>query len=224
MKKSAILVGAVCAALLGGCATTDPNTGERKVSNTAQDAGIGALAGAVIGGLTSSKKDRTKGVLTGAAVGGAIGGAYGYHVDKQEAELRRKLANSGVEVQRQGDTINLVVPDNISFATGSAQLTPDFYGPLNQVADSLKQYPDTTVQIVGHTDSTGSAAFNQTLSQNRANAVVVYLTAQGVQPQRMQALGMGESQPIASNGTAEGRARNRRVEIKILPPPGQGNG
>lgn len=217
MSKHLLVAGVISVALLSGCTTTDPNTGERKASHTTKDASIGAVAGAVLGGLTSSKQDRNRGVLTGAVLGGAIGGAVGHHADKQEAELRDKLANSGVNVQREGNTINLIVPGAISFETGSAQLAPNFYTSLNKVASSLKEFPDSTIQIVGHTDSTGPAALNQQLSVNRANAVVIYLTAQDIAPQRMQALGMGPSQPIADNRTAEGRAQNRRVEIKIIP-------
>ncbi len=224
-RKSRIFAtGFMTAALLAGCTTTDPNTGEQKMSRTSRDAGIGAVAGAVLGAAVSSKSDRGKGALIGAAAGGGIGAAIGHRADKQEAELRKQLENSGVEVQRQGDTINLVVPNAISFATDSAQLTSDFYGPLNDVAASLKNYPDTTVQIVGHTDSTGAAAYNQQLSVNRANAVVVYLSAQGVAKERMQAVGMGSSQPIADNKTTAGRAQNRRVEIKIIPRETPQNG
>lgn len=209
---------------LTGCTSPNPysngndgGNGEQKTSHTAIDAGVGAIAGAALGALTSGKHDRGRGALIGAAAGGAIGGVVGHRADKQEAQLREKLANSGVAVERHGDTINLVVPGAISFATNSAQLTPNFYTSLNQVAGSLKEYPDSTVQIVGHTDSTGPADFNQQLSVNRANAVVVYLSAQGIEPARMQALGMGPSQPVADNRTVEGRAQNRRVEIKIIP-------
>lgn len=216
MSKSLLLVSVISVALLSGCTTTDPDTGQRKASHTTKDAGMGAVAGAVLGGLTSSKHDRNRGILTGAVLGGAIGGAVGHHTDKQEAELRDKLASSGVNVQREGNTINLIVPGAISFETGSAQLAPNFYTSLNKVATSLKEYPDSTIQIVGHTDSTGPAALNQQLSVNRANAVVIYLTAQDIAAQRMQALGMGPSQPIADNRTVEGRAQNRRVEIKII--------
>jgi len=216
MSKNLLIAGLISAALLSGCTTTDPDTGERKASHTTKDASIGAVAGAVLGGLTSSKKDRNRGLLTGAVLGGAIGGAVGHHADKQEAELRDKLASSGVNVQREGNTINLIVPGAISFETGSAQLAPNFYSSLNKVAMSLKEYPDSSIQIVGHTDSTGPAALNQQLSVNRANAVVIYLTAQDIARQRMQALGMGPSQPIADNHTPEGRAQNRRVEIKII--------
>lgn len=212
-----LIAGLISATALTGCMTNDPYTGQQKVSNTSKDAGIGAVAGAILGAATSSRHDRGKGALIGAALGGGIGAAVGHHSDKQEAELRKKLENSGVEVQRQGDTINLVVPSAISFATNSAQLTSNFYEPLNKVAESLKTYGDTTIQIVGHTDNTGSATYNQQLSVNRANAVVVYLSAQGVAAERMQAVGMGFSQPIADNKTAEGRAQNRRVEIKIIP-------
>lgn len=217
MRRNLLVVCLTAATVLSGCATTDPNTGERKVSNTAKDAGIGAAAGAILGAMVSSHDDRGRGAVTGAVLGGAIGSVVGHRADKQEAELRDKLAKSGVDVQRQGDTINLVVPGAISFATNSAQLTPNFYESLNKVATSLQEFPDSTVQIVGHTDSTGSIGYNQQLSVNRANAVVVYLAAQGVAQPRLQATGMGPSQPVADNKTAEGRAQNRRVEIKIIP-------
>lgn len=220
--RTLVAIGLMGVVALTGCTATNPysgdrNGGEEKTSKTAVGAGIGALAGAAVGVLTSSKHDRGRGAATGAVLGGAIGGAVGYRADKQEAQLRERLADSGVAVERQGDTINLVVPGAISFATNSAQLAPNFYTSLNQVAGSLKEYPDSTVQIVGHTDSTGPADFNQQLSVNRANAVVVYLSAQGIDPARMQALGMGPSQPVADNRTVEGRAQNRRVEIKIIP-------
>ncbi len=216
--KSLFVASLASVFVLAGCTTTDPQTGEQKTSHTAKDAGIGAVAGAVIGAMTSSDRDRARGALTGAAVGGALGGVVGHRADKQEAALREKLANSGVEVQRQGDTINLVMPGAISFETNSAQLAPSFYESLNKVSASLKEFPDTSVQVIGHTDSTGSAAYNQQLSVNRANAVAIYMAAQGVDRQRMQTVGMGLSQPVADNRTSEGRAKNRRVEVKIIPP------
>lgn len=214
-----LIAGIVASALLiTGCASTNPYASEQQqTSRTAVGAGIGAVTGAAIGVLTSGKHDRGKGALIGAAAGGAIGGAIGYNADRQEAQLRERLANSGVEVERQGNTIQLVVPGAISFATNSAQLAPEFHASLDQVAASLKEFPDTTVQIVGHTDSTGSMALNQQLSVNRANAVVVYLDARGIDPARLRAVGMGPSQPVADNATAEGRAKNRRVEIRIVP-------
>jgi len=154
--------------------------------------------------------------LIGAAAGAAMGGGVGYHMDKQEQQLRQRLAHTGVDVQRQGDTLKLVVPSAISFDSGSAQLKPQFDEPLNQVAASLNQFPDTHIQVVGHTDSTGGMALNQQLSVNRANAVALYLGSRGVAAERMQTAGMGPTQPIASNDTPEGRAQNRRVEIKII--------
>lgn len=199
-----------------GCASTDANK-EQGASKTAKGAGIGAAAGAVIGAMTSNKSGRAKGVLTGAALGAAAGAGTGYMMDKQEAKMKEKMANSGVQVQRDGDTLNLVIPGNISFNSGSAALTPSFYPVLDKVAETLSEYPDTQVQIVGHTDSTGSAELNQRLSQNRASTVALYLGGKGVQTTRMQSTGMGPSVPVASNDTAAGRAQNRRVEIKIIP-------
>ncbi|MES2356311.1 MAG: OmpA family protein [Pseudomonadota bacterium] len=218
--KQILPLATIAASLVTGCTTMNPNTGEQKASNATKDAGIGALAGAVLGGLSSSKSDRTKGILTGAVIGGAAGAGVGYYADQQEAKLREKLADSGVSVQRQGQNINLVLPGAITFATGSAQLQAAFTPTLNQVASSLQEFPHSQVQVTGHTDSTGSAANNQQLSQNRANAVAVYLGGRGIQSQRIQTFGMGASQPIASNDSPAGRAQNRRVEIKIIPGEG----
>lgn len=214
-----LLTGAMVVALLGGCATPNPYANQQQQAgnnNTATGAGIGAIAGAVLGAAVSSKHDRGKGALIGAATGAAVGGGVGYHMDRQEKELRERLANSGVDVQRQGDTLKLVVPSAISFDSNSAQLRPEFDEPLNQVAASLNQFPDTHIQVVGHTDSTGGIALNQQLSLNRANAVALYLGGRGVAASRIQTAGMGPSQPIASNDTTAGRAQNRRVEIKIV--------
>lgn len=203
------------AALLAGCVTTNPYTGER--ANTAKGATAGAVAGAVLGNVVAGKGDRTKGALIGAAVGAVVGGAIGHQMDQQEAQLRQQLANTGVEIQRQGDTIRLQAPEAITFATGSAQLQPRFLTVLDQLAQSVQQYPNTLIRIEGHADATGSAAFNQTLSENRAQAVASYLMQRGVDPRRIVAVGFGSSRPIASNATPEGRAQNRRVEILLIP-------
>jgi len=217
MLLSPVLICAV----LAGCASNDPNTGERReASNTAKGAGIGAIAGAVLGAAVSHD-NRGKGAAIGAVLGGGTGAAIGYRKDKQEAELREKLKNSGVGVQSDGNDIKLVLPGNISFDSGSAALRADFYQSLNQVAESLRQYPQTQVRVVGHTDSTGSAALNEKLSNDRARTVRDYLSAQGVEPTRLEYMGVGPSQPIADNKTAAGRAENRRVEIKIIAPPAQ---
>ncbi|MFO7583074.1 OmpA family protein, partial [Guyparkeria sp.] len=142
----------------------------------------------------------------------------GRQMDEQERQLRQEMEGTGVDVQRQGDTIRLQAPESITFDTNSADIKPQFQEPLARIAESIRQYPNTVVRVEGHTDSTGSAAYNQNLSVNRAQSVTSHLARQGVDPSRMQAVGFGFSRPVATNDTAEGRAQNRRVEILILPP------
>ena len=219
MKMLNMTALAASVALLVGC-TTNPYTGEQQAGKAGVYGGIGAVSGAVIGAATSSKKDRTKGALIGAAVGGSAGGGYGYYVDTQEAKLRQTLQGTGVQVQRNGDNLTLIMPGNITFATDSANIAPSFYAPLNNLANSVKQYNPNTIEIVGYTDSTGSRQHNMDLSQRRAQSVAGYLTAQGVDGTRLSTRGMGPDQPIASNSTADGRAQNRRVEVNLRPVPG----
>ncbi|MCO2144258.1 OmpA family protein [Pseudomonas aeruginosa] len=195
------LAAAVTAlALLAGCANNNPY-------DTQSQSQGGMSKTAKYGGL-------------GAAVAGAAAAGYGYYADKQEAELRRQMEGTGVEVQRQGDDIKLIMPGNITFATDSANIAPSFYAPLNNLANSFKQYNQNTIEIVGYTDSTGSRQHNMDLSQRRAQSVAGYLTAQGVDGTRLSTRGMGPDQPIASNSTADGRAQNRRVEVNLRPVPG----
>ena len=216
-----LIVSASVMALLAGCASPSNNNPYenqgRSTNKTAVYGGLGALAGAAIGAATSSSKDRTKGALIGAAVAGAAGAGYGYYADKQEAELRRSMQGTGVEVQRQGDDIKLIMPGNITFATDSAQISSGFYNSLNQLAASFRQYDQNTVEIVGHTDNTGSYQHNMNLSQRRAQSVADYLIAQGTPAQRIFVRGVGPDQPVASNATAQGRQENRRVEINLRP-------
>lgn len=200
-----------------GCASTDPYTGEKKTSNTGKGAGIGAVAGAVLGAAASSKKDRGRGALTGAVVGGAIGGGVGHYMDKQEDVLRDRLQGTGVQVSRQGDNLNLIMPGNITFPTNQSAIRSDFYDVLNSVVLVLKEYNQTTVVISGYTDSTGSQALNQRLSEDRANSVRNYFISQQIPSSRLQAAGYGPSNPVASNATEDGRQANRRVEIKLIP-------
>lgn len=219
-----LIVAALAVATLSGCASQNPyeNQGQaprQGMSKTATYGGLGALAGAVAGAAISHN-NRGKGALIGAAVAGAAGAGYGYYVDKQEAELRRSMEGTGVQVQRQGDSINLVMPGNITFATNSADIASNFYGPLNNLASSFKQYNQNNIEIVGHTDSTGSHQYNVNLSQLRAQSVANYLVAQGVEPGRLSSRGMGPDQPVASNATEAGRSQNRRVEIKLTPISG----
>ncbi|MDU9410387.1 MULTISPECIES: OmpA family protein [Pseudomonas] len=217
MKTRRNLIAATALmAMLAGC-TTNPYTGESQAGKAGIYGGIGAATGAVIGAATSSKKDRGKGALIGAAVGGAAGGGYGYYVDTQEAKLRQTLQGTGVQVQRNGDDLKLIMPGNITFGSNSADISSSFYPTLNSLVLVFKEFNKNGVNIVGHTDSTGSQELNQSLSQRRAQSVANYLTANGVPGQRISAYGAGPSQPIASNSTDAGRAQNRRVEINLRP-------
>jgi outer membrane protein OmpA-like peptidoglycan-associated protein len=210
------LLSAAVAVLLAGCYTTDPYTGERKVNDTSKGAGIGALGGAALGALVGGH-DRAKGALIGAGVGALAGGAVGNYMDRQEAKLRAQLNGTGVSVSREGDKINLVMPGNITFAPGSADLNPSFFGVLDSVAVVLKEYDKTIIDVSGHTDSTGSAQKNQALSQERAGTVAHYLRTQGIVDQRIEATGYGSTRPVAANDTAQGRQKNRRVELTLTP-------
>src|SRR5476651_1913856 len=221
-----LIIVATAVALLAGCASPNPydNQGQADgssgVSKTAKYGGLGALAGA-LAGAAIDHNNRGKGALIGAAVVGASAAGYGYYADKQEAKLRASMANTGVEVQRQGDQIKLIMPGNITFATDSANIAPSFYQPLNNLAGSLKEFNQNQIEIVGFTDSTGSRQHNMDLSQRRAQSVATYLTSQGVSGANLSALGAGPDNPIASNGDVNGRAQNRRVEVNLGPIPGQ---
>ncbi|MDO3384092.1 OmpA family protein [Gilvimarinus algae] len=202
---------------LSGCATTDPYTGEKKTSNATTGAVIGAVAGAAVGVASSSKKDRGKGALTGAVAGGAIGGGVGHYMDRQETELRNKLQGSGVQVRREGNTISLIMPGNITFETDQYRIRPEFHDVLDSVALVLAEYKETNVNIAGHTDSTGADSYNQLLSERRAQSVRDYLGQRKVDYGRMNAVGYGPRYPVASNSSSAGRAQNRRVEIDLVP-------
>jgi outer membrane protein OmpA-like peptidoglycan-associated protein len=199
------------------CSTVNPYTQEKQTSKAAIGAGIGAAGGAIIGLITADSKDRQKNALIGAGLGALAGGSIGYYMDVQEAKLRQRLENSGVGVTRIGDQIQLNMPGNITFASGSPDINAGFYGVLNSVAVVLKEYDKTTVDVIGHTDSVGGEAYNQRLSEARARSVAEYLASQGTLPARLLIAGMGESQPVSSNATADGRARNRRVNLQIVP-------
>ncbi|MEA1081257.1 OmpA family protein [Marinobacter qingdaonensis] len=216
MKKT-ILAFAVATVGLGGCMTYDPYTGEEKTSSATKGSIIGALGGAAIGAATSSKSDRGKGALIGAAGGAAIGGGIGYYMDKQEAQLRRKLEGSGVRVVRNGDQIELIMPGNITFDLNQSSIKPSFVDTLDSVSLVLKEFDKTIIQIEGHTDSSGSDSYNQLLSERRASSVRDFLLNQGIEPKRTRAVGYGERYPLASNDNAAGREQNRRVELTLVP-------
>jgi outer membrane protein OmpA-like peptidoglycan-associated protein len=213
MKKTLLAVTAT-AFLVSGC-TTDPYTGQQKVSNTVGGAGIGALAGAALGTLAGGNDRRN--ALIGAGIGALAGGAIGATMDRNEAELRQQLQGTGVSVTRSGDQIILNMPSDITFATDQDSVKAAFYPVLNSVALVLKKYRQTTVDVFGHTDSTGSDQHNFDLSQRRALSVANYLSGQGVDQRRFAVTGFGKTRPVASNATAEGRAQNRRVEIQLSP-------
>jgi len=215
MKRIATLFIAGAFAL-SACTSTDPYTGEQKTNNATIGAGLGALAGGVAGALIGGG-DWRKRALIGAGVGALAGGGIGYYMDQQEAKLRQRLQNTGVSVTRVGNDIILNMPGNITFASGSADINANFYEVLNSVGIVLDEYDKSLVDVYGHTDSDGSAQFNQQLSERRAQSVAAYLQTRGVLRDRFFIRGLGESQPIASNSTAAGKAQNRRVEIRIAP-------
>jgi outer membrane protein OmpA-like peptidoglycan-associated protein len=212
IKKTVAAI--VAASFLAGC-STDPYTGEQKVSNAAGGAALGALAGAGLG-LLAGGNDR-RNALLGAGIGALAGGAIGLTMDKSEAELRAQLQGSGVSVTRAGDQIILNMPSDITFAVDQDAVKPSFYQVLNSVALVLQKYKQTLVDVYGHTDSSGDDQYNFDLSQRRALAVANYLSAQGVDSRRFAVTGFGETKPIASNATPAGRAQNRRVEIQLSP-------
>jgi len=216
LRMAALVLGT--GVLVAGCMTYDPYTGEEKVSNTTKGAAVGAGVGVAIGLITGdSSSERKKRALLLGAAGGLAGGAVGNYMDKQEAKLRAQLQGTGVSVTRSGDNIILNMPGNVTFQTNSADINANFYQVLTSVALVLKEFDKTIVEVAGHADSTGPEDKNMELSQRRASSVSGYLGAQGIDSQRLITVGYGESRPIASNDTAEGRQQNRRVEITLLP-------
>lgn len=216
MKKTMVAF-AMATVGLAGCMTYDPYTGEKEVSKATTGSIIGAIGGAAVGAATSSKSDRGKGALIGAASGAAVGGGIGYYMDRQEAQLRQKLQGSGVQVKRNGDQIELIMPGNITFDLNQSSIQPGFVDTLESVALVLKEFDKTIIQVEGHTDSSGSDSYNQLLSEQRAASVRDFLLNQGIEPKRTRAVGYGERYPIASNDTAAGREQNRRVELTLVP-------
>jgi outer membrane protein OmpA-like peptidoglycan-associated protein len=198
---------------LDGC-TTDPYTGQTTIARTGIGAGVGAAGGALLGQMIGHNTTST---LVGAGIGAAVGGLAGGYMDHQAAELRAQLRGSGVSVVKQGNNIQLVMPGDITFAFNSPDIKSQFYNVLNSVALVLKKYNKTTVQVAGYTDNVGTDAYNQTLSQQRAQSVANYLMNQGVASNRFAIVGYGKSNPVASNSDAAGRAQNRRVTITLIP-------
>jgi outer membrane protein OmpA-like peptidoglycan-associated protein len=215
MKRRMMVAMLSSALVLGGC-MTDPDTGQQRVSRGGGGALAGAGAGALLGAILGGRNNRAE-VLIGAVLGAIAGGAVGSYMDKQERELKQRTAGTGIEVARNGEEIAIKLPSGISFDTNQAILRPDMRPALDQVAQTLASYQSTFIDVTGHTDSTGSDAINQPLSERRANAVADFLQYQGVQRARMVTRGYGAQFPLASNDTDAGRAQNRRVEIRLSP-------
>ena len=211
-----VLIGTAVVAT--GCKTLDPYTREEQTSNATKGALIGAAAGAVVGLVSGDDAvERRQRALIGAGVGALAGGSIGYYMDRQEMKLRQELEGTGVSVTRMGDNITLNMPGNVTFATNSSDLSPAFFDVLNSVGKVLQEFDQTVVEVAGHTDSTGSESYNQSLSERRATSVGTYLSGQGVAQQRLILVGMGELRPVADNSTDAGRQANRRVEITMVP-------
>jgi len=214
-----IVVTLASVVALSGCATytgqtTDPDDPNRARTGALIGAGIGAAAGILSGSTAVERRQRA---LVGAGVGALAGGAIGAYQDRQEAELRRQTAGTGIIVDREGDVIKLNLPGGVTFDFGRADIKPQFVPALNNIASTLREFNQTIVEVSGHTDSIGSDAVNQRLSEQRAQNVGNYLIAQGLQRERFEIVGFGSRMPVADNSTEQGRALNRRVEIRIVP-------
>mgnify|MGYP006112903283 CR=1 FL=1 len=206
---------------LGGCAPTiNPYTGEQQVSKTAQGAGVGAVSGAILGGVIGNNRgggDQLKGAAWGAGIGALLGAGIGNYMDQQEAVIRAELEGTGVSVSRSGNNIVLNMPHDVTFESGEDRIGADFGRTLNAVALVLNKYDRTMVTVAGHTDSDGGTTYNKNLSERRAGSVAQYLGSRRVDSRRLIVRGYGESRPVASNNSSSGKAKNRRVEIHIVP-------
>jgi outer membrane protein OmpA-like peptidoglycan-associated protein len=204
--------------LLAACTTLDPYTREEQTSRAARNAWIGAASGAVAGLMTGdSSMERKKRALVGAGIGAIAGASVGAYMDRQEARLREELDRTGVSVTRIGDNITLNMPGNITFATNSSDLNAGFFDVLNSVSLVVNEFDQTVIEVAGHTDSTGEDAYNQQLSVRRADTVATYLTTRDVLGERIIEVGVGETRPVATNDTPDGRQANRRVELTLVP-------
>ena len=214
-------LAATLAAFTSGCATytgqtNDPNDPNRTRNGALIGAAIGAAAGLLSGGNAVERRQRA---MVGVGVGALAGGAVGAYQDRQEAELRRATAGTGVDVTRDGDVIKLNLPDGVTFDFARYDIKPQFYPALNTIANTLREYNQTIVEVSGHTDSVGSDAANQALSERRAQQVRATLVEAGLARARVEAQGLGEGEPVADNANAAGRAKNRRVEIVVADNP-----
>lgn len=220
MKNQIIAISLASLIALTGCTTYDAYTGEQKTSSTAKGAGIGASSALLLSYIANRNKsssERNKRMLRDAGIGAIVGGGVGYYMDSQEAKLRKQLRGTGVSVERDGNNINLIMPSNITFASDGRNLNSQFYNVLDSVVLVIQEFNQTTVVIAGYTDSTGSNAYNQKLSEDRAKSVADFFVNKRVNPARLDVVGFGEKNPIADNISKQGRSLNRRVEITLFP-------
>ncbi len=213
--KTIPMVLALTGLLLQGCSTVNPYTGQQQTSDATVGTGVGAVGGAGIGALIGGGR----GALIGGALGALGGGLIGHSMDEQNEELRQRLLGTGVQVQKMGNSIQLMMASDVTFNTNQADVRSSFYPTLGSVAVVLKKYNNTSITIVGFTDNVGGAAYNQSLSEARARSVGDYLISQGISPNRIFTQGRGKRDPMASNATAQGRALNRRVVITLRQLP-----
>lgn len=214
------LVGVAIAALTAAaCTTTDPYRSTPTRNNTGTGVIAGAVGGALLGYLTntSNSEQGRRNALIGAGVGALAGGAIGQYMDRQQRALEAELSGTGVGVARQGDNLVLRMPGDVTFATNQSTIEPRFVAVLDDVANVLREYDRSVVNIIGHTDSTGGDHINQPLSERRASSVAAYLIDRGVIRERLYVAGVSSREPVADNGTPAGRSQNRRVEIVIQP-------
>ncbi|SDE09664.1 Outer membrane protein OmpA [Paracoccus isoporae] len=218
MKRVSLLIGTVGVFALGACATNPDGTMGTTLTKTQQGALAGAAAGALYGAQrdddnNNQGRDAARGAILGAAAGAAIGNV----LERQERALREVMTTPGVQIVNRGDHLQVILPSGLLFASDSAAVSGQAQNDLYGLAQNLQQYPDSRVEIYGHTDSTASDSYNMDLSQRRAQSVGGILAAAGVSSSRLVMIGRGESQPVASNDTESGKAQNRRVEILIRP-------
>lgn len=214
LKLYKILVVLMISLIASACNTINPYTGQQQTSRAVTYGALGGVVCGLVGAIESGQRARNAGLGCG-----AIGAGVGAYMDAQEAEMREQLAGSGVQVQRVGDEINLIMPGNISFNTNEFSVRDQFYPVLDSVAQVLAKFKDTNLVVTGHTDSTGAADYNYNLSNRRATSVTNALASRGVEQSRLLSQGMGPDQPLASNQTESGKAQNRRVELKIVAQP-----
>lgn len=213
IMKFPLILAAATLTFVGACTETSPNGGQQARNGAAIGAGLGVLAGIASG---DTAVERRQNALKGAAIGGLVGAGIGNQLDKQEEELRAQMGGN-VGIVNNGSNLVVTLPQDILFATDSTAVSGASQNDIFTLASSINRYPNTTVNVVGHTDNVGDASYNFDLSQRRAQAVASVLINGGVAPQRIRSVGRGEDQPIASNATASGRSQNRRVDIIITP-------